>query len=87
MRAPDPDFWHIRPLGGDMRRGFEEFVAQLARRDEAVPDGSVFDRLEGAGGMGGVECLWTLPSGAEWGWQCKMHRSLDKAQLSEPGRD
>ena len=75
------DFQRIRPLGGSKTYAFEEFCAHLARREEAVPEGSRFARLDGAGGDGGVECYWTLPDGSEWGWQSKLLFELDKAQI------
>jgi len=75
------DFQRIRPLGGSKTYAFEEFCAHLARRDEAVPEGSRFARLEGAGGDGGVECYWTLSDGSEWGWQSKLLFEPDKAQI------
>jgi hypothetical protein len=55
----------------------------LARQDDRVPSGSRFVRLEGAGGDGGVKCYWELPDGAEWGWQSKLLRRLDKKQIAQ----
>jgi hypothetical protein len=57
VRPDDLDLFRIRALRGDVRYGFEEFCAHLARRIDDVPPGSTFTRLEGAGGDGGVECL------------------------------
>ena len=79
----EPDFSRVRALDGDRAYGFEEFCAHLARRDGRVPEASEFIRLQGSGGDGGVECFWTLPNGAKWGWQSKFLDTLDKQQLSE----
>lgn len=76
------NFKKIKPLDGDLRVGFEEFVCQLARNASNVPTGSIFQRFRGAGGDGGVECIWTLPNGEEWGWQSKYLFDLDKQQLN-----
>jgi len=69
--SPDLDFRRISPRGGSQAWAFEELCCQLARR-EAAPEGSGFQRFRGEGGDGGVECLWSLPSGEEWGWQAKF---------------
>jgi len=42
--------------------------------------------LEGAGGDGGVECYWKLPSGKKWGWQAKLIDSLKKPQIAKSVR-
>lgn len=81
MPTYDPDFAQVRQLRGDRRIGFEEFCAQLARRDSA-PAHSRFVRLEGAGGDGGVECYWELADGSKWGYQSKFLSRLDKAQIT-----
>jgi len=77
----DVDFRQIRSLEGRQDIAFEEFCCQIARRARDVPPGSRFTRYRGAGGDGGVECVWTLPSGEEWGWQAKYIFRLDKRQL------
>ncbi|HEX8000860.1 MAG TPA: hypothetical protein VF528_20935 [Pyrinomonadaceae bacterium] len=77
------DFHSIRALDGRQDVGFEEFCCQIARRYKDVPSGSTFRRYRGAGGDGGVECLWILPTGEEWGWQAKYFFKLDKKQLDE----
>src|SRR5882672_7060275 len=82
MAEVKPDFSRIRALDGKQATGFEEFCAHLARRDKAVPEESKFNRLEGAGGDGGIECFWTLPDGSKWGWQSKFFTELKKSQLS-----
>jgi hypothetical protein len=78
------DFQHIRPLDGDRRKGFEEFVCQLGRRQ--APAGVEFRRLEGAGGDGGVEGYWTDETGGEHGYQAKYFvatRDISWTQIDE----
>jgi hypothetical protein len=72
-KMPDISFHHIRPLNGDKRYGFEEFICQLARR-ETAPEGAEFRRIDGAGGDGGVEAYWLLRDGTEQGYQAKYFR-------------
>ena len=43
------DFREIRPYDGDRRKGFEELLCQLARRESTHEKGE-FRRVEGAGG-------------------------------------
>src|SRR6185295_17823403 len=75
------DFHHIRKLDGSQTSAFEEFCCQIARHHADVPKGGRFFRYRGSGGDGGVECLWQLPNGDEWGWQAKYLFSLNKSQL------
>lgn len=77
------DFSRIRPINGSCREGFEELCCQIARYMASVPGDSKFHRFRGAGGDGGVECVWILPNGAEWGYQAKLINELDKRQLTE----
>jgi hypothetical protein len=65
------DFTQIRGLSTGQRQSFEELVCQLARR-EPVQVGSVFRRIEGSGGDGGVEAYWLLPDGTKIGCQAKF---------------
>ncbi len=81
-RNLEVDFRRIRPLPSP-QEGFEEFCCQLARRVPTVPKDSMFLRFRGAGGDGGVECVWRLPSGEERGWQAKYLFKLDAKQLNE----
>jgi len=71
-------------LNGSQNHAFEELCCQLAEY-ETVPGGSRFVR-KGAPDAG-VECLWTLPNGDEWGWQAKFFVSSlsdgEWAQLDE----
>lgn len=69
---PKIDFSQIRPYDGDQRKGFEELMCQLARR-ESVPNAKIFCRVEGAGGDGGVEAYWLLSDGTKCGYQAKYH--------------
>jgi hypothetical protein len=64
------DFREIRPYEGDKRKGFEELICQLARRENNREAGE-FRRVEGAGGDGGVEGYWLLEDGTEHGYQAK----------------
>ena len=48
------DFREIRAHEGDKRKGFEELICQLARR-EKVRGGQEFRRVEGSGGDAGTE--------------------------------
>jgi hypothetical protein len=65
------DFAQIRTMSGGQRHSFEELVCQLARREEVVA-GSVFRRVEGSGGDGGVEAYWLLPDRSKYGYQAKF---------------
>lgn len=79
------DFSQIRTDHGGPRGSFEQLVCQLARRDKQ-PDGSVFRRVEGSGGDGGIEAYWLLPDGSEIGYQAKYHLTaahLDWSKIDE----
>jgi hypothetical protein len=62
---------NLRPWGKDNSQNdaFEALCCQLAEY-ESVPDGSLFTR-KGAPDAG-LECYWTFPTNAEWGWQAKF---------------
>jgi len=60
---------NLRPWNGSQNAAFEELCCQLASY-EKVPPGSIFIRK--APPDAGVECLWKLPNGDEWGWQAKF---------------
>jgi hypothetical protein len=64
------EFHSIAARGGSQSNAFEELCCQLARRTCAV--GSMFERYNGAGGDGGVECLSRLADGTSTGWQAKF---------------
>ena len=76
------DFKRIAPRNGSQPDAFEEFCCQIAMRCPDVPPGSEFERFRGAGGDGGVECIWRLPNGDEWGWQAKYMFDLTKAKAA-----
>lgn len=76
------NFNNINTFGKGESYSFEELVCQLARL-ETTPDvaqGSIFRRVEGSGGDGGVECYWTEPNGKKIGYQAKYFSSISKAQ-------
>ena len=63
------DFNNIRPMNGSANDGFEEFVCQLARREE-IPCTKKFVR--NGKPDGGVECYKILEDGSEVAWQAKF---------------
>lgn len=65
------NFSNMHPFNLGQRGSFEGLVCQLARL-ESFPESSVFRRVEGAGGDGGVEAYWTKPNGKETGYQAKF---------------
>jgi len=65
--------WHnIRALPNDQKDGFEEFVCQLARKED-VPNKLRFIRKGRPDA--GVECYWILRDQTEWAWQAKYFTS------------
>lgn len=80
--TPDIDFSKIRAEHGDQREGFEEFSAQIFHR-YSVAAGSRYERYRGAGGDGGVEAIWRLPSGKVIGLQSKYFLPLKAAHLAQ----
>jgi hypothetical protein len=89
VKIPEIDFTQIRSLGaGGPRDGYEQFICEQVAQESPASD-SKFVSLHGAGGDGGVECYWTLPDGAEHGWQAKYwtaHTAVDKPQLDKSVR-
>jgi|ERR1035437_8752577 hypothetical protein len=87
MRAKkDLTIANLRIGGEGIRGSFEEFCCQLFRRDSKVSKKSVFRRIHGAGGDGGVEATWIYTDGTVWGLQAKFLEKLgasEKAQLTE----
>jgi hypothetical protein len=69
-KLPDIDFERIRVLDGDRRKGFEQLVCQLFRRQPPL-GASEYRRVEGAGGDGGVEAYWIDADGNDYGVQAK----------------
>ena len=74
--------WHnIRPINGDQKEGFEELIAQLARKED-VPNKDRFIRKGKTDA--GVECYWILNDNTEWAWQAKYFTSsLGDSQWSQ----
>ena len=60
---------NLRPWKNSQNSAFEELCCQLAEYEPHLP-GAIFVR-KGTPDAG-VECFWTLPTGAEWGWQAKF---------------
>ena len=77
------DFSRIRVHEGSQRKGFEDFVCQLANR--LKPENALeFIPKEGAGGDAGVECYWKLIDGSEHAWQAKYFtKRLGKSQWQQ----
>ena len=65
------DFSKIKSFESGQRDSFEELICQLARF-EVFPEYSVYKRVDGAGGDGGVEAYWTTPNGRKTGYQAKF---------------
>lgn len=75
------DFNNIRPMNGSARDGFEEFVCQLARKEE-IPRRIRFVR--NGKPDGGVECYWILEDGSEVAWQAKYFcKAFDNSQYQQ----
>ena len=84
------NFQHIRPYNGGLTEAFEELCCQIFHRlsnisvqNFQLPQGSEFQRFQGAGGDGGVEALWILPNGDKWGLQAKCFDKLGNSQLNQ----
>ncbi|MYI36467.1 MAG: NACHT domain-containing protein, partial [Acidimicrobiaceae bacterium] len=74
---------NLRTLSGSQQAAFEELCRQLARSETPVDDRFVPKGSPDAG----VECLYTLPNGDEWGWQAKFFESsLTSAQWNQLDR-
>lgn len=82
LKTKKIDFKQIVPRNGSQTDAFEEFCCQIARHSADLPYGSEFVRFRGAGGDGGVECIWRLPNADEWGWQAKFMFNLPKAKAA-----
>ena len=78
------DFNNIRSINGSANEGFEEFVCQLARREE-IPCTKTFVRKGKTDG--GVECYWTLEDGSIVAWQAKYFcKAFDDSQYQQIDR-
>ncbi len=72
---------NIRTIGNSLNLGFEEFVTQLARKED-IPNKKRFIRKGSPDA--GVECFWILEDDSEWAWQAKYFiSSLTSAQWGE----
>lgn len=79
------NFSSIKPFHEGQRYSFEELVCQLARLEDFI-EGSIFKRIDGAGGDGGVEAYWTKPNGRKTGYQAKYFlrsKNIDWAQIDK----
>ena len=75
------DFNGIRPVNGSARDGFEEFVCQLARKEE-IPCKKRY--IRNGKPDGGVECYWILEDGSEVAWQAKYFcKAFDNSQYQQ----
>ena len=74
------DFNNIRPMNGSANDGFEEFVCQLARREE-IPCTKEFVR--NGKPDGGVECYKILEDGSEVGQSGSLYHDLYEARGGE----
>lgn len=75
------NFNNIRPLNGSAEDGFEEFVCQLARKEE-IPCKKTYVR--NGKPDGGVECYWILEDGSEVAWQAKFFcKAFDNSQYQQ----
>lgn len=75
------DFNHIRSINGSANDGFEEFVCQLARKEE-IPCKKRF--IRNGKPDGGVECYWILEDGSEVAWQAKYFcKAFDNSQYQQ----
>nr|MDO8085681.1 hypothetical protein [Candidatus Sigynarchaeum springense] len=83
------DFHNLRHIDTSLEDSFEIFCRNLAEKFDEVPADSTFFPNRGAGGDGGVECIWKLSNGDEWGWQMKFVFDFDsnkKAQFDKSVR-
>lgn len=78
------DFNNIRPIKGAANEGFEEFVCQLARKEE-IPCEKKFERCGKPDG--GVECYKVLEDGSIVAWQAKYFcKAFDDSQYKQINR-
>lgn len=75
------DFNNIRLVNGSLNDGFEEFVCQLARKED-ITDIKKFVR--NGKPDGGVECYWILEDGSLIAWQAKYFcNAFDNSQYQQ----
>ena len=70
----------LRPFDGDVKKGFEELVCQLARA-EKIPNRDKFIRV--AAPDGGVEAYCVLANRDEYGWQAKFFTTMSAVQWKQ----
>lgn len=72
---------NIRSVKYSQEDGFEEFVCQLARKEE-IENKKEFVRKGNPDA--GIECFWILNNGDEYGWQAKFFtNSLTESQWNQ----
>lgn len=76
-------FNNLKSFKGGIKDSFEEFCCQMFRRAPEVPGVSIYRRVHGAGGDGGVEAYWTLPDGTIWGVQAKFFGALGSSERKQ----
>ena len=75
------DFKSIRPLNGSANDGFEEFICQLARKEEILNTKKFVRNGKPDGGM---ECYKVLEDGSEVAWQAKyFFKAFDNSQYQQ----
>ena len=78
------DFNNIRSINGSLNDGFEEFVCQLARRED-ISHSKKFVR--NGKPDGGVECYWILEDGSIVAWQAKYFcKAFENSQYQQIDR-
>lgn len=81
MNIANPNWAKLRLWKTSQEDAFEELCCQLAHA-ETMPAGSAF--MRNAPPDAGIECLWRLSNGDEWGWQAKFpHTGLSQNLWSE----
>lgn len=79
---PSIDFRKIREHNNSRNEGFEELCCQIYSH-LSPQEKSRWTRKSGAGGDGGVEGYWTLPSGEEHCLQAKYFFELESSQRQQ----
>lgn len=75
------NFNNIRPLNGSANDGFEEFVCQLAHKEEISCKKTY---VRNGKPDGGEECYWILEDGSEVAWQAKYFcKAFDNSQYQQ----
>lgn len=72
---PEINFKNIISRGGSQTKAFEELCAQLAR--QTLNADVAFERYNGDGGDGGVECVVRVEEKVIKGWQAKFVNNVD----------